>query len=71
MHTNKKLENILCHKKREKIQKKGVYSLNCGCNREKIYIGQTKVNIATRMKQLMKDVEIKGMKKLRFSDSTN
>ena len=39
------------------MARKGVYSLNCSCDPKKVYIGQTRVNIATRMKQHMADIE--------------
>ena len=34
---------------------------NCSCDPKKIYIGQTRVNIATRMKQHKTDVESKKL----------
>ena len=61
-HSSTKLESILCHKqKKEKMARKGVYSLNCSCDPKKVYIGQTRVNIATRMKQHKADVESKNL----------
>ena len=49
-----KLGNILCaanKTKHNRLNKKGIYKLKCSCNPEKNYIGQTRVNIKTRMKQ--------------------
>ena len=39
------------------MQKKGVYKIHCSCDPSKAYIGQTRVNIATRIFQHKKDVE--------------
>ena len=53
-----KLGNILCNNnKTNRVQKKGVYKIHCSCDPNKVYIGQTRVNIATRMFQYKKDVE--------------
>ena len=49
-----KLRNIFCvanKTKHNRLDKKGIYKLKCLCNLEKCYIGQTRVNIKTRMKQ--------------------
>ena len=39
------------------MARKSVYNVNCSCDPKKVYIGQTRVNIATRMKQHKADVE--------------
>ena len=42
--------------KHNRLDKKRMYKLKCSCNPEKCYIGQTRVNIKTRMKQHEGDV---------------
>ena len=42
--------------KQNRLDQKGIYKLNCSCNPEKCYIGLTRVNIKTRMKQHEEDV---------------
>ena len=57
-HAGPKLGSILCNNnKTDRMQKKGVYKIHCSCDPNKVYIGQTRMNIATRMFQHKKDVE--------------
>ena len=56
-HAGSKLGSILCNNKIDRMQKKGVYKIHCSCDPNKAYIGQTRVNIATRMFQHKKNVK--------------
>jgi hypothetical protein len=49
-----KLSNILCGKNKThppKDEKKGIYKLTCSCSATASYVGETRVNIKTRIKQ--------------------
>ena len=54
-----KLGNVLCSNNKTrppKYDQKGVYQLTCSCDPSAKYIGQTRVNFKTRMKQHHNDV---------------
>ena len=54
-----KLGKIVCAASKTKhntLDQKSIYKLKCSCNLEKCYIGQTRVNIKTRIKQHEEDI---------------